>query len=1201
MACHHNSKARVYIPTFIDVPQIREQQEKRTSRSVFSDVHKGRPCTACTLCKEKSIQYTHPLKWKDEGLISFLHAIEPDLNIPADACICRNCRDSLSNGRKHPDNYRPRWLKVSTGIMKKCDVPGCIEHALRCTKLATREEIRQHLQCPPLTSPDKMETDLCNKHYRILHKQVNPSSYQWKCAVCSVAIRGSNYHNFRACSEPELFQKHLQEHTTFEGNITACDKVCMDCYRLSLAIAHLEKEKPLTTDDDFKCLIDSIKSSMTPMPPVVTDENQLITYALKSSAVGIAYQLLKNQALTLASAYDIFTDKVQSFGSASMSGSASTDKVRTPRWLLGQLSLLLKHHLAYTCRVKKHGTILYRQGRELDCLSHCLFTFKSSQSGPKPDFANVCTQLNERLRLQADICKLSTSQLDIEKQIQSMDPVLWDMVCILTQSAREKKQKLHPQVYERITKNLRRLFILHQMMFCLDSTCSVPFHLLTADLIDCHGGSLELIKVFNQLGICVSIDTLLRHIQNTVQHVTSNGLLQGTNYSQLTLFTMDNIDFMHSYAQVFSGNQKLSWHGTTLQAVQCKPSLNSQKDTPTSRRRSHALLSPMNSPDKVTRSPAQKKIRARTGTELALPSTVATTTTGYDFTLSTDTYKPTQLSLSIENFRVTATEQGKVQEFTSHVISYCLLQNNVQNDKHLIGLQYFLSFATRSPKPEVGNVKYVQVLDEVADSKDTVLHVISELYAEYICKHGHKYLVLVGDAKTYDVIQAIKYEYGDDLSWLIPYPGDWHILLNYQVCLMKPFFEAGLKDLAIVSSYPAQSIQNCSQFKRTHCFLMEVWEAMYRCMLQNFLATLQEKDSLELKIASTLQEFENVSYDELALYSVIRSFEEEKTGFDKKFSLYVQKMSQNDDTWKFWSRFVLEDCQPYIMLFLATRSENWHLRMASLKSMAADFTAFDHPNCQKLISQHIVDVLKMPAELIRYFENGGFVLSITGNTLHSVALDESHEMLINKHVKQTIVRPSKDYINRITQYIPFRVKSIENLKDQLFADKADMATKKPHPIMLTPDRRTVKSEENIHIMIQKIKDIQLLPQTMSENRGLINPFRGLKANAAQSHDLLSFNKIGRENFELRIEAYVLKTPSVKVPQRRKKLQTFTTYKKGCKRPVNAAQQELKRVQKCMRRKIAHANKTGTNPDVIAQQYIEFPRAICTTDGLPVRV
>ena len=83
------------------------------------------------------------------------------------------------------------------------------------------------------------------------------------------------------------------------------------------------------------------------------------------------------------------------------------------------------------------------------------------------------------------------------------------------------------------------------------------------------------------------------------------------------------------------------------------------------------------------------------------------------------------------------------------------------------------------------------------------------------------------------------------------------------------------------------------------------------------------------------------------------------------------------------------------------RSENWHIRMASVKSMAANFTAFDLPVYQKLISQHILDVHNMP---VKYFENGSFVLSISGNAFHSIALDESHEMLMNKHVKQAIVR-----------------------------------------------------------------------------------------------------------------------------------------------------------------------------------------------------
>ena len=134
-------------------------------------------------------------------------------------------------------------------------------------------------------------------------------------------------------------------------------------------------------------------------------------------------------------------------------------------------------------------------------------------------------------------------------------------------------------------------------------------------------------------------------------------------------------------------------------------------------------------------------------------------------------------------------------------------------------------------------------------------------------------------------------------------------------------------------------------------------------------------------------------------------------------------------------------CHMYIVaLFIAIRSGNWHLRMAALKLMAADFTAFDHPIYQKLITNHIQDVLKMPDELLEYLKTGGFTVSISGNTFHSVGLDESHKMLINKYVKQAVVRPIKDYISRIARYIPLRIKYIEHLKKELFKDKCSSQT-----------------------------------------------------------------------------------------------------------------------------------------------------------------
>ena len=43
--------------------------------------------------------------------------------------------------------------------------------------------------------------------------------------------------------------------------------------------------------------------------------------------------------------------------------------------------------------------------------------------------------------------------------------------------------------------------------------------------------------------------------------------------------------------------------------------------------------------------------------------------------------------------------------------------------------------------------------------------------------------------------------------------------------------------------------------------------------------------------------------------------------------------------------------------------------------MAALFTAFDRPNYQKIIPQHIVDMLTIPKEVLSNLQQGGFTVS----------------------------------------------------------------------------------------------------------------------------------------------------------------------------------------------------------------------------------
>ena len=139
--------------------------------------------------------------------------------------------------------------------------------------------------------------------------------------------------------------------------------------------------------------------------------------------------------------------------------------------------------------------------------------------------------------------------------------------------------------------------------------------------------------------------------------------------------------------------------------------------------------------------------------------------------------------------------------FQKRLLNYCLLKHSYQNNKRhileslsenvdpdvdtteckeeMVHMQDFCTLYDKHLQPDVADIVYVNVLDERADDKDTVLNVINQLYNEHVHIQGKSFLVLEGDAKTYEIIQNMKEEYGQDLNWLYAYPGDWHLLKNY--------------------------------------------------------------------------------------------------------------------------------------------------------------------------------------------------------------------------------------------------------------------------------------------------------------------------------------------------------------------------------------------------------------------------------------
>ena len=81
---------------------------------------------------------------------------------------------------------------------------------------------------------------------------------------------------------------------------------------------------------------------------------------------------------------------------------------------------------------------------------------------------------------------------------------------------------------------------------------------------------------------------------------------------------------------------------------------------------------------------------------------------------------------------------------------------------------------------------------------------------------------MVGDAKVYDVLQSLRLEYGNHLNWLIPLPGDFHILYNYQkVVIMESLWRCSLAKAAGYRGETLTFLSKAKNFRHTHLFLLQ--------------------------------------------------------------------------------------------------------------------------------------------------------------------------------------------------------------------------------------------------------------------------------------------------------------------------------------------------------------------------------------------
>ena len=144
--------------------------------------------------------------------------------------------------------------------------------------------------------------------------------------------------------------------------------------------------------------------------------------------------------------------------------------------------------------------------------------------------------------------------------------------------------------------------------------------------------------------------------------------------------------------------------------------------------------------------------------------------------------------------------------------------------------------------------------------------------------------MVVGDGKTYDHLN-LQREYGSELNWLAPFPGDWHTIKALQPILMRLCWDISLKQLARAMGYRGEALSSlvkCGDFRK------------YRISL-------------------------------LARYQVIT------IALNNASNMFSNDISKLDEVWQFWEVFYTRDIKMYISLWVAIRSHKWELRAAALK------------------------------------------------------------------------------------------------------------------------------------------------------------------------------------------------------------------------------------------------------------------------------
>ena len=154
----------------------------------------------------------------------------------------------------------------------------------------------------------------------------------------------------RYISSPKQLKAQIKIQHDIDIELTDTDIICLSCYKGF----HKILENPLSLDSNLEELIHSLEAELAPSQTAV---NVSVDQSILSVTLVVATHLLRNEAILLSDAYDMFT---QSITESSTPPQITPNATLSKRAFHKRLISSLQEHLECRTVEQSVGIILYR-------------------------------------------------------------------------------------------------------------------------------------------------------------------------------------------------------------------------------------------------------------------------------------------------------------------------------------------------------------------------------------------------------------------------------------------------------------------------------------------------------------------------------------------------------------------------------------------------------------------------------------------------------------------------------------------------------------------------------------------------------------------------------------------------------------------------------------------------------------------------